>query len=292
MTVINTNINALVGMNQLRMTGIGMSTTLERLSSGLRINHAADDVSGLAIAKGMEAQIGGIRTAVANAEDAVSLIHTADGALNETQNVLLRMRDLAVRASNQATLTSADVSKINTEIRSLMAELTRKSTAVAFNTKVLFSGGFSNGQLLQIGPNNGAVFNMTITIQPMTLTGLNLAGTANWGATLGSMIISNYGGTTTALTLAQTAIDYINSALNMVSNTRAGIGVQERRLDFIINDLKAEDINTSAAKSRIMDADMAVEISELSRLQILQSSGTSILAQANALPQSVLQLLR
>ncbi len=275
MSVVNTNISGLIGLNNLRLTNLGLQTSLERLSSGLRINHASDDPSGLAIAKGMEAQIGGIRTAVQNAEDGINLIRTADGSLSETHDILMRMRDLAVRAANEATLTSADLTRLNNEFNSLMAEIDRKSDAVTFNTKVLFDGTFSAGQVLQIGPDNGATFQLTVQINDLDSTGLGI-NTASVG------VVAN----------AQSAIDYINSAINQISDVRANLGIQERRLGHIIDDLKAADINISAAKSRIYDADMAVEISEFTRLQILQQSGTAILAQANAQPQSVLQLLK
>ncbi|HOY63340.1 MAG: Flagellin [bacterium ADurb.Bin236] len=275
MSVVNTNISGLIGLNNLRLTNLGLQTSLERLSSGLRINHASDDPSGLAIAKGMEAQIGGIRTAVQNAEDGINLIRTADGSLSETHDILLRMRDLAVRAANEATLTTADLTRLNNEFSSLMDEIDRKSDAVTFNTKVLFDGTFSAGQVLQIGPDNGATFQLTVQINDLDSTGLGI-NTASVG------VVAN----------AQSAIDYINSAINQISDVRANLGIQERRLGHIIDDLKAADINISAAKSRIYDADMAVEISEFTRLQILQQSGTAILAQANAQPQSVLQLLK
>jgi flagellin len=288
--VVNTNINAMIGLNQLRITGLGMQTTLERLSSGLKINRPSDNPNGLAIAKTTEAQLGGIRTAVTNAEDAKSLIAVADGALNETTNILLRMRDLAVRAANQATLTSGDVQKINSEMQSLKAEITRKATAVTFNSKVLFSGGFSGGQVVQIGPDNSLDFLLTVTIGPMTLSGLALA--TNGMNSVNSLWISNISTGTTAVSLARAAIDYINTAINNISNTRSALGIQERRLDFVINDLKTMDINISAAKSQIMDADMAAEISEFTRLQILQQTGTAMLAQANAQPQSILQLMK
>lgn len=290
MSVVNTNISALIGLNNLRLTNLGLKTSLERLSSGLRINKAADDPSGLAIAKGMEAQIGGIRTATHNAEDGINLIHTADGALSETQDILFRMRDLAVRAANEATLTSADMDKLNDEFASLKAEIQRKATAVTFNTKVLFSGGFSGtpgtdiGQLLQVGPDNGTNFRLTIRINQLTLSALGLSNAG--GAWANSCAVLLRAGN------AQSAIDVVQSALNIISDLRASLGIQERRLGHIIDDLAAEDINISAAKSRIYDADMAVEIAEFTRLQILQQSGTAILAQANAQPQSVLQLLR
>jgi flagellin len=293
----------MIGLNNLRLTNLGLKQSLERLSSGLRINKGADDPSGLAIAKGMESQIMGIRTSQMNGEDGISLIHTADGALAETHDVLMRMRDLAVRAANEATLTSRDIMRINNELQSLKAELARKSQAVTFNTKVLFSGGYSgtNQQLLQIGPDNGTNYRLTIEIWAMTNSGLFMtSGTrqANWLGG-GSLLISNVsaGAATTgtavgALSMAWTAIDHLNSAINFVSDLRASLGIQERRLGHVIDDLKAQEINVAAAKSRIWDADMASEITEFTRLQILQQSGTAILAQANAQPQNILQLLQ
>ncbi|HOC91810.1 MAG TPA: flagellin [bacterium] len=275
MTVINTNISSLIGMNNLRLTNLGLQTSLARLSSGLRINWAADDPSGLAIAKGMEAQIGGIRTAVQNAEDGINLIRTADGSLAATHEILLRMRDLAVRAANEATLTSADLTRLDDEFQSLVAEIDRKADAVTFNTKNLFNGDYAAGQVLQIGADNAGTYQLTVTIQTLSsVAGLGLADNL------------------TNLANAQAAITAVQSAIDIVSDVRSNLGIQERRLNYIIDDLKAADINISAAKSRIMDADMAVEISEFTRLQILQQSGTAILAQANAQPQSILQLLR
>ena len=293
MSVINTNISGLIGLNNLRLTNLGLKTSLERLSSGLRINKGADDPSGLAIAKGMEAQIGGIRTAVQNAEDGISLIHTADGTLAETHDILMRMRDLAVRSGNEATLTTADRKRLNNEFQSLKTEITRKANAVTFNTKVLFTGTFST-RALQIGPDNGLNFRLTTYIKSMAAGSIGLSGNvAVFYSTLG---VAGAGGDCGAklqfITSAQRAIDLVNSAINQVSDVRAALGIQERRLGHIIDDLKAEDINISAAKSRIYDADMAVEISEFTRLQILQQTGTAILAQANAQPQSVLQLLK
>ncbi len=276
MSVVNTNISGLIGLNNLRLTNLGLKTSLERLSSGLKINYAADDPSGLAIAKGMEAQIGGIRMAIQNGEDGINLIHTADGALSETQDILLRMRDLAVRSANEATLTTADRNRLNSEFYTLKQELTRKANAVTFNTKRLFSRNSFRSQALQIGPDNGTNYRLTVTIYSCTMSALGLRQISING------VLAN----------AQAAISAVNSAINFTSNLRASLGVQERRVNHIIDDLKAEDVNISAAKSRIYDADMAVEISEFTRLQILQQTGTAILAQANAQPQSVLQLLR
>ncbi|MEW6201266.1 MAG: flagellin [bacterium] len=293
MTVVNTNISALIGLNNLRITNLGLQKTLERLSSGLRINVGADDPSGLAIAKGMEAQVGGLRTAVQNAEDGISLIHTADGTLSETHDILMRMRDLAVRAANEATLTTTDQEKLHNEFKSLRDELSRKAQAVTFNTKTLFTGsagGFGSGFRLQIGPDNGANHIITVMIATMTLTGFGFGSGDGVGADSGFWVSGD--DVKQNASYALSFIDFIDSAINRVSDTRASLGIQERRLLHIIDDMKAQDINISAAKSRIIDADMAVEITEFTRLQILQQSGTAILAQANAQPQSILMLLR
>ncbi len=282
MSVINTNLSSLIGLNNIRKTEQSLQTSLTRLSSGLKINVAADDPSGLAIAKGMEAQIGGINIAIQNAEDGISLIHTADGALAETQDILMRMRDLAVRASNEATLTDSDLSRLNSEFTSLKDELQRKANAVTFNTKTLFSGIFSNagtGLMLQVGPDNLDVHQLTIYIPELGLSGLGLRFAA------GSATIS-------IVADAKTAIDLVQSAINITSNIRASLGIQERRINHCIDDLSAESTNISAAKSRIYDADMAAEISGYTKLQILQQTGMAILAQANSQPQNVLQLLQ
>ncbi len=290
MTIINTNISAMIGLNNLRLTNLGLRTSLERLSSGLQINKAADNPSGLAIAESMAAQIGGTRVAIQNAEDGVNLIHTVDGSLAETQDMLLRMRDLAVRASNEATLTSADLGRLDNEMASLKAEIERKSHAVTFNTKVMFSGlysgGGANGLVLQIGADNGALLRLTINIPNLGVSSLLLsAGTA-------AQAISSNRANLNAVTSAQFAIDQVQSAINQISDLRANLGIQERRIYSVIDDLNTTEINITAAKSRIMDADMAKEISEFTRLQILQQSGTAILAQANAQPQSILQLFQ
>ncbi len=286
MSVINTNISSLIGLNNIRKTESGLQTSLTRLSSGLKINVAADDPSGLAIAKGMEAQIGGINIAIQNAEDGISLIHTADGALAETQDILMRMRDLAVRSSNEATLTVADQQRLDNEFRSLKDELQRKSTAVTFNTKTLFSTYFSGdgagqiGRMLQVGPDNLDVHQLTIYIPQLGLSGLGLSQTGGNFANI------------TSMAAAKEAISYVQAAIDLTSNVRATLGIQERRINHCIDDLSAESTNISAAKSRIYDADMAAEISGYTKLQILQQTGMAILAQANSQPQNVLQLLK
>jgi flagellin len=223
----------------------------------------------------MQAQIGGMNVAMQNAEDGISIIRLADGALNETQSILSRMRDLAVRASNQATLTTTDLGRLGSEFQSLKRELFRKASTVSFNSKLLFSTTFSAGQALQIGADNNSNVRISIVIATMNSTGLGLTAQCK----------------ISTVSFAQSAIDIVDNAINVVSNTRATLGIQERRLGHIIDDLKTSEINVAAAKSRIMDADMAQEVTELTKLQILQQSGVAILGQANSLPQSILKLI-
>lgn len=334
MSVINTNINALTGLSNLRKTNLGIRNSLEKLSSGYAINKAADDPAGLAIVQGMQAQIGGIRMAIQNSEDTINLIQTADGALVETGEILQRMRDLAVRAANQAPLNGSDRLKLQQEFLSLRDELNRKSAAITFNTKQLFvrqgqAGQFGipeldkyvtstartfSTQVAQVGPDNGTQYRLNITISSMDTSGLGLGVAqttvqenysyqgylsviqANKLSTGYIMLVGDDPTTSTNLSTgvgnAQKAITAVDNAINQVARLRAALGVQQRRLVHIVNDLTAQDINISASKSRILDANMAVEISAFTKLQILQQSGTAILAQANAQPQSVLQLLQ
>jgi flagellin len=300
-TSINTNVNALTAQAQLKKLDSSIQTTMTRLSSGLRINSGADGPSDLAIASAMEAHVRGIRTASNNAQDGLSLMQYADSSLNETMDILQRMNDLSVKACNQAILTSSDVQSINNELTTLKAELTRRATSISFNSKVLFSGGsFSNGQVIQIGADNGAAYKLTLVINAMTLSGLGLNSGAFgalslWGA--GSIVISNIvtaGGVTlnnSAIGMALFAVDVFQSAISIASHLQAAIGVQEEKLQFIINDLSSEDINVTAAKSRITDADMASEISNFTRLQVLSQAATAMLAQANLQPQAIVKLL-
>lgn len=270
-TVVNTNASAIRGIASLQHTATQLQASLEKLSSGLKINKGADDASGLAIATIMSAQVGGVRQAMANAGDAISMIQTADGAMQETTNILLRMRDLAVKSANDATLTAADRTKLDTEYSALLSEISSKLTRVTFNTKAILNGAI-NAAPVQVGPGAGQAFKVTITAQ--TAANLTINGTG-----------------VDTLAGASAAISAVDKAISVVGAMRARIGTAQRRLNHIINDLTAQDVNMSAAKSRIMDTDFASEISNFTKLQILQQTGTAVLAQANAAPQSVIQLL-
>lgn len=283
MSVINTNVNSLVGLSNLYKTNFGIRNSLEKLSSGYKINKAADDPSGVAVAAVMTGQIGGLRMAISNAADTINLIQTADGSLIETEAILQRMRDLSVRAANEATLTASDMTRLDQEFQSLKEEIDRKSEAITFNTIKLFSQSTPYGsRVAQIGPDADTYYQLTIALSIADCSALKLRAAGGSGVSVAI----------TAVGSAQLAISQVQLAINQIASQRSRLGVQQRRLNHITNDLMAADINISAARSRILDADMAHEISSFTKLQILQQAGTAILAQANAQPQSVLQLLR
>ena len=297
-TSINTNVNALIAQGQLKVLDSSMKTTMTRLSTGLRINSGADGPSDVALAAAMTAHMRGTTQAIANAEDAMSMLTFVDSSLNETIDILQRMNDLAVKASNQAILTSSDIMSINNEVQDLKDELARRATSVSFNGKILLSGGFQSGKIIQIGADNAAAYQISIVISKVNLSGLGLNTGALGGANFleaGSLNISTiYDGATymqSTLGAAVQAIDVLQSAINIASTMQEAIGAQEEKLQYIINDLNSENINIAAARSRITDADMAAEISNFTRLQVLTQSATAMLAQANLQPQTVMKLL-
>lgn len=319
MSIINTNINALTGLSNLRKTNLSIRNSLEKLSSGYAINKASDDPSGLAISVGMQAQTRGMDVAIQNAQDTINMIQTADGALHETSEILQRMRDIAVRGANQAASSTWDQQKLYAEYQSLAVELVRKSDAVTFNTKNLLNNSdfFDEGvgdpitmQVTQIGADDAMSFRVNINIESIALFQSPMgAGTMDMNAfvnTFGNEYVAQDPvGMYFDLTLLapgtpppdvadgfRNLIDFTQGMIDETARIRANLGVKQRRLDHIVNDLTVQNINISASRSKIMDANMAVEISGFTKSQILQQSGTAILAQANAQPQSVLQLLQ
>ncbi|HHW18113.1 MAG TPA: flagellin [Firmicutes bacterium] len=271
---INTNISALNAWKNLTVTDTLMAKSLEKLSSGYRINRAADDAAGLAISEKMRAQVTGLRQAVRNAQDGISLIQTAEGALNETHSILQRMRELAAQAASE-TMTPDDRSAIAKELNSLVTELDRIANTTEFNTKKLLDGTFTNMSIL-IGANTGTDNKITFGINAMT--------SASLGVSSASIDVSS-------VTFAEATIGYIDSALKKVSEERAGLGALQNRLEHTINNLNTAAENLAAAESRIRDVDMALEMANFTRHQILLQAGTAMLAQANVRPQSVLKLL-
>ncbi|MBD3785012.1 MAG: flagellin FliC [Micrococcales bacterium] len=271
---INTNVAALNAYRNLSSTQGAMNTSLERLSSGLRINRAADDAAGLAISEKMRAQTNGLNQATSNAQDAISLVQTAEGALNETHSILQRMRQLAVQAAND-TNTDSDRAAIQKEVTALNSELDRIAGNTEFNGQKLLdgSGGTSGTFTFQIGANSGQTTTLDLSAKyDSTTLGVS------------AIDVSTAAGAATALGLADTAV-------TTVSTARAGLGAVQNRLQHTINSLSVAAENSAAAESRIRDTDMAKEMTAFTRSQILSQAGVSMLAQANSAPQSVLKLL-
>lgn len=271
---INANLEALNAWRNLTVTSTNLSKAMEKLSSGLRINRAGDDAAGLAISEKLRAQVRGLNQAVRNAQDGISLIQTAEGALTETHSILQRMRELAVQAAND-TLTTEDRNAIQTEVDKLLEEIDRIAKTTQFNAQFLLDGGTlaATGLNLQIGANAGQNINVKISAADtvaMTINGISVADAA----------------------AASAAIASLDSAINYVSIQRANLGAVQNRLEHTIANLSVASENLTASESRIRDADMAQEMMNFTKTQILQQAGVAMLAQANMAPQAVLQLLR
>jgi flagellin len=269
---INQNIDAMNSYRNLSVTQGQMSKSLEKLSSGFRINRAADDAAGLAISEGLRSQVGGLKVAVRNAQDGVSVVQTAEGALTETHSILQRMRDLAVQTSNDGALTDTDKAKADKEFQALKSELTDIASKTSFNGTKLLDGTFT-AKNFQVGSNAGD--QLAVTIGDMSATGLGVDMQA-----------------LTDVTTSQTAITALDAAIGTVSTQRADLGATQNRLEHKINNLNVTVENLSASESRIRDTDMASEMMSFTRAQILSQAGTAMLAQANQAPQGVLSLLR
>ena len=281
---INTNVAAMNTYSRLTAANTAKSNSLAKLSSGSRINKAGDDAAGLAISEKMKSQIGGLTQAKRNAQDGISLVQTAEGALNETHSILERMRDLAVQGGN-GTLTSTDKGAINKELKALHEELTRIATTTQFNKQSLFAASnTANAKAeftFQIGANSG----QTLKVEIGQMDGSNL---------LKNKVDSFYlqtDATKNGITAGK-MISQIDAAIQTVSNQRAGLGAVQNRLEHTINNLTATNENLSDANSRIRDVDMAEEMMTFTKSNILSQAATSMLAQANAMPNSVLNLLQ
>ncbi|WP_110687252.1 flagellin [Salinicola aestuarinus] len=279
MSVINTNITSMIGQNNLNKSQSMLAQAQERLSSGLRINSAKDDAAGQAIANKMTAQIKGMDQASRNASDGISLVQTMEGGLDQVNDNLQRIRELAVQGAND-TNTAEDRAAITTEINERIAEIDRVAGSNNFNgTNLLASGGGTNLNI-QIGA--GTTDNDTITVTTVDATSSNL------GVSGSAAALSGAGATHTNF---QTLIDNVDTALETLDTERATLGATLNRFDSVIDNLGTTTTNLSEARSRIEDADYAKEVSNMTRANILQQAGTSMLAQANQTPQSVLSLL-
>jgi flagellin len=283
---INNNISAMNTYSRLTSAQGAQSKSLEKLSSGLRINRAGDDAAGLAISEKMRGQIGGLNQAVRNAQDGISLIQTAEGALNETHSILNRMRELAVQSAND-TNTGTDRAEIQKEVNELASEITRISNDTEFNTKNLLDGVGATFNF-QIGANSSQ--KVTMTIKEMDAFSLGVATGAK-AADASTPATVTAGINIETYAAADTAITAIDAAIGKVSSERSMLGATQNRLEHTINNLTTTSENLSAAESRVRDVDMAKEMMEFTKNNILNQASTAMLAQANQMPQGVLQLL-
>ena len=299
MAVVNTNVNASIAQNALVRNERQMNTAMERLSTGQRINSAADDAAGLAISSRMTSQIRGLDVGIRNANDAISMISTADGALIEISNMLQRMRELALQSAN-GTTTSADRDYLNQEYKNLIVEIERIAQNTQWNGGTILQGtanGTSSTVKFQVGANGG----QTVAV--------NFGNVSQDGGS-GGTIFSNFeasaagagqsrdgfaisaGTAAAAITTASAAMTTIDSAITVVNSQRATFGAAMNQLTYAVDNLSNVKVNAEAARSRVLDTDYALETSELARTQIIQQAGTAMLAQANQLPQTVLSLLQ
>ena len=273
---IATNVASINAQRKLSETQSSLATSMQRLSSGLRVNSAKDDAAGLAIAERMEAQTRGFNVAVRNGNDAISLAQTAEGALGKIGDSLQRMRELAVQAAN-ATNSSEDRTNLDQEYQQLASEVTRIIAGTSFNSLGLLNS--TSTLSFQVGANNAAsTDSVGIILSNMKTASLNAA------------VGNNLTGTSSANAL--TALTNLDGAINEVTKQRAVFGGAQSRFEAIVNQLQVAGETQAASRGRIMDADFAVETANLSRAQILQQAGSAMVAQANQMPQQVLSLLR
>lgn len=285
---IQHNITALNSYNKLNTNNNAVSKNLEKLSSGYKINRAGDDAAGLAISEKMRAQITGLETASKNAEDAVSLVQTAEGALTEVHSMLNRMVALATQSAN-ATYNSTNRNSMNEEVLQLQSEIDRILSTTKFNGKEIFTSAAANGGALTFQVSETGIADAQIGIK-LTEMSTNTLGVDSGSVTIGGTSVT---GTDPAdQTNARNMIDKINCAIDMVSKVRGTFGAIQNRLEHTINNLAVSTENISAAESRIRDVDMAKEMMSYTKNNILVQSAQAMLAQANQVPQSVLQLLQ
>ena len=277
--VVQHNLSAMNTSRQMNSVSSAMSKSTEKLSSGYKINRAADDAAGLSISEKMRSQIRGLNKAASNAQDGISLVQVAEGALNETHSILQRMNELATQAAND-TNTSVDRDAIQQELNQLTSEIDRIQSTTQFNSMNLLDGTFSSKALkLQVGAMSGQ--SISVSIAKMSASKLGLAG-ANGKVSLKVSAFSSAGA----------AMKTIQAAIKTVSDTRSKLGAIQNRLEHTINNLNTTSENTQAAESRIRDTDMASEMVEYSKNNILAQAGQSMLSQANQQTQGVLSLLQ
>ena len=296
MAVVNTNANASIAQNALARNERAMNTAMERLSTGQRINSASDDAAGLAISSRMTSQIRGLETGIRNAADAISMISTADGALIEVTNMLQRMRELALQASN-GTTTEADRNYLNAEYQNLVSEIERIAVNTQWNGRAILDGSANatgdSTVAFQVGANGGQTIAVNFgNISQDSGSGATVFETFETSGTMTAGAFISAQTTASAITTATSAVVAIDSAITSVNSQRATFGAAINQLTYAVDNLSNVAVNAEASRSRIMDADYAIETSELARTQIISQAGTAMLAQANQLPQTVLSLLQ
>jgi flagellin len=274
---INTNVAALNAYNNLSTNQAKLESAFSQLSSGLRINKAADDASGLAISQGLTSQINGLTQAVSNAQDATNVAQIADGALGTSQDVLQRMRTLVVQAANSGTQDTNSLADIQAEIKSLGDQLDQISTQTSFGGKTLLDGSYSG--TFQVGANGGE----TVTLDLKT-------GGDFKAATLG--VDTSKIDVTSATFDSTTALTALDTAIQKVSTARANIGATQNQLSYTVTNLQTAITNVTASRSNLTDADLATQVTAMTQQQILTNAATSVLAQANSAPQAILKLLQ
>ena len=272
---INTNVMSLNAQRNLNGSQSSMSLAVQRLSSGLRVNSSKDDAAGLAISERMNAQVRGMNVGIRNANDAISLAQTADGALGQLSELAQRMRELAVQSSNSTNGTS-DRNNLDTEFQQLALELTRTIAGASFNGKAILAAD-AGAQVFQVGANNNANDQITVTTT-------NLSGNADVTAVTGGDVKTD--------ATARTAMDNLDKLLDTINTERATYGAIQNRFSSVIGTLQVAVENQSAARGRIIDADFATETANLTRAQVLQQAGQAMLSQANSSASNVLSLLR
>jgi len=274
---VRTNVSALRAIGHLTYSQNRLGGSLERISSGLRVNHASDDAAGLAVASRMDSDNTSLKQAIRNANDGISMVQTAEGGLNEIHSILVRMRELSVQGSS-GTYTSDDRALINTEFGQLASELNRIASVANFNRTSLLNSTTTNFQI-QVGISNNSDNQITLNLTNLAATGGALA--------LGTLFTSGI----TTIANAQAAISTLDSAIDDISTRRSTLGATQNRLETAVNEATNYSENLSSASSGILDVDYAAESSDMTRYQIMQQAGVAALGQAKAIPQSVISLL-
>ena len=274
---VRTNISALRAVGRLNNSQNALSNSLEKISSGLRVNRAADDAAGLAVASRMESDNTSLNQAIRNANDGISLIQTAEGGLNEIHNILVRMRELSVQASNN-TYNSDDRALINTEFGQLASELNRIASVANFNRTSILNSGTTNFSL-QVGIHNNADNRLVINLASLAATGGSLSLNTLFGS--GITTVAN----------AQAAISTLDSAIDDISTRRSTLGATQNRLENALNEAANYSENLSGSASQILDVDYAEESANMTKYQIMQQAAVAALGQAKAIPQSIISLL-